>query len=182
MKVYTKSGDKGKTSLIGGTRVPKSSLKIEAYGTVDELNSHLGFVCDQLKKSERKDFIRNIQNQLFSIGSILAVEEEMDFDHIPKLSMEEVERLEKEMDKMDESLPEMKFFVLPGGHIAVSSCHIARTVCRRAERRVIELSEIEKVDPAIIVYLNRLSDFLFVLSRAITQDLGVDEIPWRPNN
>lgn len=182
MKVYTKTGDKGKTSLIGGTRVPKSSVKIEAYGTVDELNAHLGLVGDQLKSSAKRGFIRNIQNQLFTIGSLLALEPDMSFDHIPELDPEEIKKLELAMDEMDESLPEMKYFVLPGGHSAVSYCHIARTVCRRAERRVIDLADNEEVDSNIVIYLNRLSDYLFVLSRTIAHELGAEEIPWKPNN
>ncbi|NNF34178.1 MAG: cob(I)yrinic acid a,c-diamide adenosyltransferase [Saprospiraceae bacterium] len=180
MKIYTRTGDKGLTSLLGGSRVPKSHLKIEAYGTVDELNSYIGLLRDHKELDAHRSLLTSIQENLFTAGSILAVEEGKSFDYIPDLKDEFVKELEDEMDKMDARLPEMRNFVLPGGHPIISHCHIARCVCRRAERTVIALSSVESVDDIIIRYLNRLSDFLFVLGRELSLDLGVEEIPWRP--
>ena len=180
MKVYTKKGDQGKTSLIGGTKVDKSNLRIEAYGTVDELNAHLGLQSDYGVNKQRIQFIRDIQNNLFSIGSFLALEDQSIDIKIDKISDEDISQLEIAIDEMSNELPEMKNFILPGGAIEISSCHLARTVCRRAERRVVELARREKIDPKIIIYLNRLSDYLFVLCRKITLELGVDEIIWNP--
>jgi cob(I)alamin adenosyltransferase len=179
-KVYTKTGDKGQTSLIGGTRVPKHHIRIESYGTVDELNSHIGLIRDQHLDQHTIETLIEIQDRLFTIGSSLASDPGKSKMKIPDLKEEDVTLLEKEMDKMDESLPEMKSFVLPGGHPTVSYCHIARCVCRRAERLVIHLSESEEVVPLVIKYLNRLSDYLFVLSRKLTVDLHATEIPWKP--
>ncbi len=179
-KVYTKTGDKGQTSLIGGTRVPKHHIRIESYGTVDELNSYIGLIRDQEINSEIKTVLIEIQDRLFTIGSSLASDPEKSKMKIPDLREEDVLFLEKEIDKMDETLPEMKSFVLPGGHTTVSFCHIARCVCRRAERLTIQLSETSFVDELVIKYLNRLSDYLFVLSRKLTQDLNAKEIPWKP--
>ncbi len=180
MKIYTKTGDKGKTSLLGGTRVPKNNLRIETYGTVDELNSYLGLVSDLESDTDRKNFIRNIQSRLFTIGSSLAAETERAKDFKPDLEENDVLMLENAIDEMNEVLPSMTNFIIPGGHQLVSTTHIARTVCRRAERLVIRLSEVEEVEAAIIVYLNRLSDYLFVLSRKQAFDLKVEEIPWKP--
>jgi cob(I)alamin adenosyltransferase len=179
MKIYTRTGDKGQTSLIGGSRVSKSHLKIKAYGTVDELNSYLGLLRDHKELEGHKSLLINIQENLFTVGSILAVEEGKSFDYIPNLQDECVKDLEDEMDRMDARLPEMRNFVLPGGHPLISYCHITRCVCRRAERDVIALSNVESVDDIIIRYLNRLSDFLFVLGRELALDLGIEEIPWR---
>lgn len=179
-KVYTKTGDKGQTSLIGGTRVPKHHIRIEAYGTVDELNSHIGLIRDQQLDAHSIEVLIEIQDRLFTIGSSLASDPGKSKMKIPDLKEEDVTLLETEMDKMDEQLPEMKSFVLPGGHTTVSFCHIARCVCRRAERLVIHLSESEEVAPLVIKYLNRLSDYLFVLSRKLTIDLKAREIPWKP--
>jgi cob(I)alamin adenosyltransferase len=179
-KIYTKTGDKGQTSLIGGTRVPKHHIRIEAYGTVDELNSHIGLIRDQKMDAATIDLLIEIQDRLFTIGSSLASDPGKSKMKIPDLKEEDITLLEKEMDKMDESLPEMKSFVLPGGHTTVSYCHIARCVCRRAERLVIHLAESEEVSPLVIKYLNRLSDYLFVLSRKLTADLKATEIPWKP--
>jgi len=181
VKIYTKKGDKGNTSLLGGTRVPKSHLRIETYGTVDELNSHIGLIRDQQIDQIIVKVLIQIQNQLFTIGSHLASDPEKAKAKIPDLNEKEITLLENEMDQMHEVLPEMRSFVLPGGHRAVSHCHIARCVCRRAERRVIELSLQSPVDELIIQYLNRLSDYLFVLARKLSHDLGADEIPWQPN-
>lgn len=180
MKIYTKKGDAGETSLIGGTRVPKCSLRIESYGTVDELNSHLGLIRDQEIHHEYKRQIVEIQDRLFTIGSSLASDPEKSKMKIPGLFEQDVENLEHWMDEMDAQLPEMKSFVLPGGHPTVSICHIARCVCRRAERIVVDLMQNEAVDCLVPRYINRLSDYLFVLSRKLTQDLGAEESPWVP--
>jgi cob(I)alamin adenosyltransferase len=179
IKIYTKTGDKGQTSLIGGTRLPKHHIRIEAYGTVDELNSFVGLVRDSISEKELFDLLIEIQDRLFTIGSSLAADPEKNKMQLPKLNESDVVLLEKAIDKMNETLPEMKSFVLPGGHPTVSHCHIARCVCRRAERAVLKLSENEKVDELIYKYLNRLSDYLFVLSRKLTQDLKANEIPWK---
>lgn len=180
MKIYTKTGDKGQTSLVGGTRVSKTELRIEAYGTVDELNSCVGLVRDQAVNNDRKDILKEIQDRLFTIGSILASEPEQTKKRIPDLHESDIELLEKEMDRMDESLEPMRFFILPGGHQSVSFGHLARTVCRRAERMVIRLSQETEVDDLVIRYLNRLSDYLFVLCRMMIKDLNIEEISWKP--
>ena len=180
MKVYTKTGDKGTTSLFGGSRVPKYHDRINTYGTVDELNSHIGLVRDQPINESRSEVLIEIQDRLFTIGSILATEPGNTKVQVPQLLESDVQRLEKEMDKMDEKLPAMKSFVLPGGHQSVSHCHIARCVCRRAERLVIALSEEEEIDQMVVKYLNRLSDYLFVLSRMMSQELNAIETPWKP--
>ncbi len=179
-KIYTKTGDKGQTSLIGGTRLPKHHIRIEAYGTVDELNSFVGLVRDSISEKELFDLLIEIQDRLFTIGSQLAADPEKNKMQLPQLNENDVVLLEKAIDKMNETLPEMKSFVLPGGHPTVSYCHIARCVCRRAERATLKLSENEKVDELIYKYLNRLSDYLFVLSRKLTLDLKAKEIPWKP--
>lgn len=179
-KIYTKTGDKGQTSLIGGTRLPKHHIRIEAYGTVDELNSFVGLVRDSISEKELFELLIEIQDRLFTIGSLLAADPEKNKMQLPQLNESDTVLLEKAIDKMNETLPEMKSFVLPGGHPTVSYCHIARCVCRRAERSVLRLSENEKVDELIYKYLNRLSDYLFVLSRKLTQDLKANEIPWKP--
>jgi cob(I)alamin adenosyltransferase len=180
MKIYTKKGDTGTTGLIGGTRVLKSSLRIEAYGTIDELNSYIGLIRDQKVGDYYSEQLLEIQDRLFTIGSSLASDPEKSSMKIPDLHAADIELLEKWMDEMDELLPEMKSFVLPGGHTTVSFCHIARCVCRRAERIIIDLHQHEFVADLVIMYINRLSDYLFVLSRKITQDLGAQEHPWKP--
>ncbi|TNJ45790.1 cob(I)yrinic acid a,c-diamide adenosyltransferase [Tamlana fucoidanivorans] len=187
MKIYTKTGDKGTTALFGGTRVPKHHIRIESYGTIDELNSHMGLIRDQDINQNYKDVITHIQDRLFTIGAILATDPEKallkngkERLNIPKISPENIERLEKEMDTMNEALPPMTHFVLPGGHQTVSFCHIARCVCRRAERLATALDEIEPIEPHTLMYLNRLSDYLFVLARKLTFDLQADEIKWMP--
>ncbi|MBC7409175.1 MAG: cob(I)yrinic acid a,c-diamide adenosyltransferase [Arcicella sp.] len=180
MKIYTKTGDKGQTSLVGGTRVSKTELRIEAYGTVDELNSYVGLVRDQAVNNDRKDILKEIQDRLFTIGSILASEPEQTKKRIPDLHESDIELLEKEMDRMDESLEPMRFFILPGGHQSVSFGHLARTVCRRAERIVVRLSQETEVNDLVIRYLNRLSDYLFVLCRIMIKDLNIEEISWKP--
>jgi cob(I)alamin adenosyltransferase len=180
MKIYTKTGDKGQTSLIGGTRVPKHHIRIESYGTVDELNSWIGLIRDQSISAGQAALLIEIQDRLFTIGSSLASDPDKSRMKIPDLTEADVLRLEQEMDKMNESLPEMRNFVLPGGHTTVSYCHIARCVCRRAERSTIHLAETEFVAELVIIYLNRLSDYLFVLSRSLTSTLQAKEIPWKP--
>lgn len=180
MKIYTKTGDKGKTSLLGGTRVSKSHERINAYGTIDELNSFLGLVSDLDPSENRANFIRNIQFRLFTIGSSLAAETDKAKIFKPDLEESDIEALEKAIDEMNKSLPEMKNFIIPGGHQLVSSTHIARTVCRRAERLITKLSETEDIEDIIIIYLNRLSDYLFVLARKQGFDLNVEELPWKP--
>lgn len=180
MKIYTKKGDNGTTGLIGGTRILKSSLRIEAYGTIDELNSYIGLVRDQDINEQYKKQLIEIQDRLFTIGSSLAADPEKSTMKIPDLHASDIEVLEKWMDEMEEVLPEMKNFVLPGGHQTVSFCHVARCVCRRGERIIVDLNQHEFVADLIISYMNRLSDYLFVLSRKITLDLGAIEQPWQP--
>lgn len=182
LKIYTKSGDKGKTSLIGGTKVLKSDLRIEAYGTVDELNSFIGLSLDHLKPANIQNELPEIQDRLFTIGSSLACDPEKETKmKIPDLHETDVELLEKEIDKMNETLPAMKSFILPGGHVAISTLHVARCVCRRAERCCVKLVKKEKEVPEpVIKYLNRLSDYLFVLARFAAHQLKAEEIPWKP--
>ncbi len=180
MKIYTRKGDEGKTGLIGGTRIPKNAIRIDSYGTVDELNSYIGVVRDYEIGEVYKKQLIEIQDRLFTIGSSLASDPNKSNMKIPDLKESDVQILEKWMDEMDEQLPEMRFFVLPGGNHAVSFCHVARCVCRRAERIIVELNETEFVAPLVLSYMNRLSDYLFVLGRKITQDLNVEEQPWHP--
>ena len=179
MKIYTKGGDKGQTSLLGGARVSKSHIRIHAYGTIDELNSYVGLVSDQEINKKREEFLRPIQSVLFIIGSHLAASPNHDSSKLPPIDQDPVNILERAIDTMEETLPELRFFLLPGGHQSVSFCHIARCVCRRAERLIIELNDFESVEPLIIVYLNRLSDYLYVLARKMGNELGVEEIPWK---
>lgn len=181
MKIYTRTGDKGQTSLLGGTRVPKDHLRIEAYGTVDELNSHLGLLRDHAT-ARHQDLLLAVQTTLFSIGSRLASgsEEEADRFKVPQVGEEQVTALETAMDTLDKELPEMRNFILPGGHPAVSQAHVCRTVCRRAERRCVALAAQEPVPEVLVRYLNRLSDLLFVIARALGQELAVPEVPWKP--
>lgn len=179
-KIYTKTGDKGKTALIGGTRVPKYDIRIEAYGTVDELNAYVGLLRDQDIDDHSKAVLLEIQDRLFTMESALAADGRPLKNPLPVLDAEDVALLEKEMDVMNESLPELTAFILPGGHPVVSYCHIARTVCRRAERLTIKTNEQYPVDPVNIRYLNRLSDYLFVLARKFSKDLGATESLWKP--
>ena len=182
MKIYTKTGDQGITSLLGGVRVPKSDLRIDAYGTVDELNSYMGLLRDQEVNAQRADFLKEIQDRLFTLGADLATVPGKDKVKKPDLHAEDILLLEEEMDRMDASLPTLKAFILPGGHTAVSFCHLARTVCRRTERIVVELASYEEVNGLVIQYLNRLSDYLFVLGRKMAQELQVEEVTWTPRN
>lgn len=187
MKIYTKTGDKGTTALFGGTRVPKHHIRIESYGTVDELNSHLGLIRDQNIDQHHKEFLMHIQDRLFTVGATLATDPQKavlksgkERLNIPKISDEDIKRLEEEMDAMNDALPEMTHFVLPGGHQTVSFCHIARCVCRRAERLAAALNDLEPFQPESLTYLNRLSDYLFVLARKLSYDLQAEEIQWIP--
>ena len=181
MKIYTKTGDKGSTSLIGGTKVPKSHLRIEAYGTVDELNSYIGLCRDLLSDNAIRELLQEIQDRLFTIGSSLACDPEKEPRmRLPDLKETDIQLLEKSIDKMNEDLPEMKSFILPGGHTTVSHLHIARCVCRRAERCVVRLEmESPEKDSLTLKYLNRLSDYLFVLARYAGHQLQIEEIPWK---
>lgn len=176
-KIYTKTGDGGETSLFGGKRLPKYHLRIESYGTVDELNSHLGLVRDQLTDEALRKQLIEIQNRLFTIGSNLASDPSKEMN-TPDLTEADIKLLEEWMDRMDEELSPLKHFILPGGHIAVSSCHVARCVCRRAERLVVALAANESVEQILIKYLNRLSDYLFILCRMIAHQLNMEEIKW----
>ena len=187
MKIYTKTGDKGSTSLFGGTRVPKHHIRINGYGTVDELNSWLGLLRDQEMDTHYREILITIQDQLFTVGAILATDPEKaqlksgkERLNIPLISIADVTQLENEMDIMNETMPEMTHFILPGGHTTVSYCHIARTICRRAERMVTILHENEPVDSMVLTDHNRLSDYLFVLARKLSYDLKADEIKWIP--
>jgi cob(I)alamin adenosyltransferase len=180
MKIYTKTGDKGYTSLIGGTRVPKYDLRIEAYGTVDELNSYIGLISCQEIGEHHKQILKQIQDTLFVIGAALAADPERSKMVIPDLRIEDIELLEQEIDNMDTQLPALRHFILPGGDNTVSFCHIARCGCRRAERLCVHLAEESKVDEKVNIYLNRLSDYLFVLARKIGNERDLPENEWIP--
>lgn len=182
VKIYTKTGDKGTTALIGGAKVPKSHLRIEAYGTVDELNSNIGLCKDLLTDEDSRRMLQDIQRELFSIGAALACDPARETKmFVPEIRGSDVSALEGEIDRMEETLPPLKNFILPGGHPAVSTLHLARCVCRRAERCCVRLMEEgEKVEPLILIYLNRLSDYLFVLARYTARLLQVDDIRWQP--
>jgi cob(I)alamin adenosyltransferase len=180
MKIYTKTGDKGYTSLIGGTRVPKYHLRIESYGTIDELNSYIGMIRDQDIAEHDKEILKEIQDRLFTIGSSLAADPEKSKMIIPDLNESDIELLEKEMDDMNEKLPELRHFILPGGNNAISFCHIARCVCRRAERLTVQLAQESRVEEKVTIYLNRLSDYLFVLARGIGNAVNIPENQWIP--
>ncbi len=187
MKIYTKTGDNGTTSLFGGTRVPKHHIRIESYGTIDELNSWLGLIRDQKIDAHSKKIVISVQEKLFTVGAILATDPEKatlksgkERLNISKIDTADIELLEKEMDKMDAQLPQMTHFILPGGHTTVSYCHIARTICRRAERLAAHLFESEPFDERVLHYINRLSDYLFVLARKLSSDFQAEEIKWIP--
>jgi cob(I)alamin adenosyltransferase len=181
-KIYTKTGDQGNTSLIGGTKVPKNDIRIETYGTVDELNSWIGYINDILNQDELRNDLKEIQDRLFTIGSALATDAEKEVKmRLPDLLEEDILFLEKRIDRMTGFLPEMKSFILPGGHPAVSSIHIVRCVCRRAERLAVNMQRNDLfIDEKIIRYLNRLSDYLFTLARFAGKILGAKEVPWKP--
>jgi cob(I)alamin adenosyltransferase len=180
MKIYTKTGDKGQTSLIGGTRVAKHHLRIESYGTVDELNSYIGLIRDQDIADNHKTVLKEIQDRLFTIGASLAADPEKSKMKIPDLHTQDIELLEQEIDRMDSKLPPLRHFILPGGSNAISFCHIARCVCRRAERLSVHLAEDSFVEDKVIIYLNRLSDYLFTLGRMIANEQQITENEWIP--
>jgi cob(I)alamin adenosyltransferase len=180
MKIYTKTGDKGLTSLIGGTRVPKYHPRIESYGTVDELNSYIGLIACQPIDPHHQAILKEIQDRLFTIGAALAADPEKSKMKIPDLHLTDIELLEKEMDDMNALLPPLKHFVLPGGNTTTSFCHVARCICRRAERLTFQLGAESFVDEKMTVYLNRLSDYLFVLARKLNLDANTDENIWIP--
>jgi cob(I)alamin adenosyltransferase len=180
MKIYTKTGDKGTTALIGGTRVAKHHIRIESYGTVDELNSYIGLIGDQDITAHDKAILKHIQDRLFTIGSSLAADPEKSRMVLPDLREDDVKMLEDEIDSMDSQLPELKHFILPGGSNAISFCHIARCVCRRAERITVHLGEESPVDEKVTIYLNRLSDYLFTLARKIGMENHIPENKWVP--
>ncbi|EAQ41202.1 cob(I)yrinic acid a,c-diamide adenosyltransferase [Polaribacter sp. MED152] len=187
MKIYTKTGDEGTTALFGGTRVKKYNLRIDSYGTVDELNAYIGLIKDQDIDEATKETLLNIQNELFTLGAMLATPPEKETLksgkerlNIPKVNVNSIQYLENKIDAMDAELPQMTHFILPGGHQAVSFCHVARCVCRRAERLCVELNDEETINSDILKYLNRLSDYLFVLARMLSKQLRVDEIKWIP--
>ena len=187
MKIYTKTGDRGTTALFGGTRVPKHHIRIQSYGTVDELNSWIGLLRDQQIENRHREFLLIIQDKLFTAGSMLATETEAPGApgrkgriEIPQVIPQDVTALEDEMDRLDADLPPMTNFILPGGHPVVSYCHIARTVCRRAERMTTLLNEQSPISEILMIYLNRLSDYLFILARKLSSDLQADEIKWIP--
>jgi cob(I)alamin adenosyltransferase len=178
-KIYTRTGDQGQTSLIGGTRVPKFHPRIEAYGTIDELNSYIGLIRDQEIGEHYREILLEIQDRLFTAESLIARDPEAKVNiKLPILNDHDVSLLEKEIDSMNEDLPELTSFILPGGHPVVSHCHIARCICRRAERQIIRLTQVQPVEEQVVRYLNRLSDYLFVLARKLGKDLGSPETPW----
>ena len=179
MKIYTKTGDKGTTSLVGGTRVPKTHIRLEAYGTVDELNSNLGLLITYLLDGKDKDFLQQVQDRLFAVGSHLATDrEKMERKEACIISSEQVEMVEREIDRLDTLLPPLSAFILPGGSRGAALCHVCRTVCRRAERRILALAEQVEISSELLAYVNRLSDYLFVLSRKMNQDDKKGEIFW----
>ena len=179
MKIYTKTGDKGTTSLVGGTRVSKTHIRLEAYGTVDELNSNLGLLITYLLDGKDKDFLRQVQDRLFAVGSHLATDREKTELRVASvISREQVEMVEREIDRLDALLPSLSGFILPGGSRGASVCHVCRTVCRRAERRILALAEQVEISSELLAYVNRLSDYLFVLSRKMNRDDKKDEIFW----
>jgi len=181
-KIYTKTGDKGETSLIGGTRVPKYNERIEAYGTLDELNSFIGYLRDQLSDIHLREVLLRIQENLFTAESELATDPEKEIKRaLPHLTEEDVLELEYEIDAMNLHLPDLNSFILPGGHPLVSLCHICRTVCRRGERIIIKLATETAVDEILIKYVNRLSDYLFVLAREVAYSNDVPDLPWKPD-
>lgn len=178
MRVYTRTGDKGTTSLASGTRVPKDHPRLETYGSVDELNSNLGMLGSLVVDDGALLMLKKIQNRVFTISSRLAVDVDEFLERLPEIKEADISALEKDMDRMLDLLPPLKNFIIPGGHQAVAQCHIARTVCRRVERLMVRLSETVNIQDNMLIYVNRLSDFLFVLARKTAQDLGVEEIKW----
>ena len=182
MRIYTKTGDDGTTGLFGGSRVPKDDLRIEAYGTVDELNAFIGKLAENPELAKHLEFFREIQSDLFLIGSHLATADEKMREKLPQFDSEATRRFETWMDQVSADLPDLKNFLLPGGHISVADAHIARAVCRRAERRVVSLAREAKVEKSLIIYLNRLSDLLFTTARMLSNLTKTEEIAWRVGN
>ena len=177
--VYTKTGDRGTTSLVGGARVPKTYIRLETYGTVDELNSNLGLLITYLSDECDRQFLQQVQDKLFAVGSYLATDREKTrLNEASIITPEQVEAIEHEIDRLDDALPPLSAFVLPGGCRGAAVCHICRTVCRRAERRILTLAEQVEIAPELLAYVNRLSDYLFVLSRKMNQDAKKEEIFW----
>ena len=182
MKIYTKTGDQGMTSLYGGERVSKSHLRIETYGTVDEVNAWLGVIATSIDDTSTQSDLENIQNHMFAVGAMLAVDTELTELPLQKISKEEVQWLERNIDKIVAALPPMTHFILPGGNPMAAHCHVARCVCRRAERLAVTLSKNAFVDDIVIIYLNRLSDYLFCLARKLCKDSGNQEVKWIPES
>lgn len=180
MKIYTKTGDKGQTSLLGGKRLPKNDIRIEAYGSVDELNCFIGVLRDSYNENSVNNLLIEIQDRLFTIGSTLAAAGDMSKFKIPHINENDILILENSIDAMNNELEPMRSFILPGGCLPASHAHVCRTVCRRAERRCVELSNNEEVPEIIVKYLNRLSDYFFVLSRFISKKMGFVDTPWQP--
>ena len=178
MKIYTKKGDEGNTQLLGGSMVKKNHIKLECYGTIDELNAFIGNIYDQKISESHKEILLKIQNQLFNLGSCIAFDGKKESIKLPNVTEKNIEMLEKAIDKMDASLPILKNFILPSGLSTVSKCHIARTICRRAERNLVALGEEEKINPLHLKYLNRLSDYLFVLARMILMENDIPATEW----
>lgn len=178
MKIYTKQGDKGQTSLIGGSRVAKYDDRVEAYGTIDELKSYIGLIGDISEDQAIKDLMLLIQERLFVAESRVAVDSEEALKKMPELKEEDIQLLENQIDEMNETLPELNSFILPGGHVLASHAHVARTICRRAERITLKAFPDHNVDPLVLKYLNRMSDFLFVLARKFANELGNGDVKW----
>jgi cob(I)alamin adenosyltransferase len=179
LRIYTKTGDRGETGLFGGTRLPKNHVRIEAYGTIDELNAMTGYLCDSVTEGSVRDLLVQIQNNLFTIGGMLALDPSKKSLSVPKIAESDVARLEDAIDSMEEELPPIRQFVLPSGHVTSSLAHVTRTVCRRAERAVVALHACEPVEPLILQYLNRLADYFFVLARYLNLLAGASERPWQ---
>ncbi len=184
LRIYTKTGDKGTTALLGGTRVSKGSLRITAYGSIDTLNSYVGWVADLQEEKKVQELLRKVQDRLFTTGSLLAADPDKELSmKLPELQQEDILQLEKAMDDITAVLPPLRSFILPGGHVAISACHIARCHCREAERMCVALQEAEENIPQLVVpYLNRLSDYLFMLARYTAMRLNVQEISWKPKS
>lgn len=179
MKIYTKTGDKGKTSLLSGEKVKKHNIRLNAYGSVDELNSFIGYLISLNINKKHKEFLTDVQHKLFNLGALLAVKKDVSF-RIPEITDKDIQALETEIDRLNKGIPPLKEFILPGGSAETAQCHICRSVCRRAERTVSELSEKEKIQELLLIYLNRLSDYFFVLARKISQEKEIKETVWKP--
>jgi cob(I)alamin adenosyltransferase len=179
MKIYTKKGDSGSTQLLGGTIVKKNHIRLECYGTIDELNAFVGNIYDDIEKKSHKKFLYKIQNQLFNLGSCIAYDGKKSTLNLPNISKNDVSLIESEIDKIDNKLPVLKNFILPSGHTIASKCHIARTVCRRAERNLIAIEQDESINHLHLIYLNRLSDYLFVLARSILMENDIPAVEWQ---